>query len=640
MTRSERSSSFSQFLAEMKRRHVVRFAFGYAAAAFVILQLAEIVFPAFGIGEGGLRVLVVLTGLGFPPALVLAWVYDITTEGIKRTTDGGAPSPILSRMSLAALLIVTIGATGAVGIYLAERGVFDSAVNDRPATRSPVQRVAYDPSQPIRSLAVLPLDDFSPDASQAYFTSGMHEELIAKLSMLPGVRVVSRTTVMRYAGSELTSPEIGAELDVDVLIGGSVSRTLDPDRTRVRLEITHAASDDIIKSLEWDETDLTDVLAFQTEVAHEVVHEIESDHEESLFQRTALNIVPAAQDAYFRGKYEYEKGTADGYRTAIGYFEEAVAEAPEFAPAMAGLAGARFLVGLADPDLAEEELAQAREEAHLALSMDSTSMEALEVVDLIERSMPRIMSAAVTASTLPTAPKAVHVMTMAGDGDSIVVDLSAFDTAWITATTSLGERIEEQVRRVSFGPTGGRATLDARQLMSAGRYDEASDVLEAIVEGNPGSVQAWEMLARSRMASGNAVDASRVIERWHDSGVAGAPDEAWVLSLQEATEREGTRGYWEWTLDRLTAREADGEPVPRTELATAHAALGHADEAFGYLYQALEAGEPAILALRFDPVWDELRNDPRFRDIGRQAQQIRFSPAMRRPPRGGRGDGR
>ena len=140
------TSGFGQFAAEMRRRHVVRFALGYAAAAFVVLQLAEIVFPAFGMGEGALRILVVAVGLGFPPALVLAWVYDVTTEGIKRTTDGNQTNPVLPRLAVGGLLIATVGVTGALGAYLADQGVFEPAagVADEP-TATPVRKCLKPP---------------------------------------------------------------------------------------------------------------------------------------------------------------------------------------------------------------------------------------------------------------------------------------------------------------------------------------------------------------------------------------------------------------------------------------------------------------------------------------------------------------
>ena len=101
MAPADDSSNFGRFVAEMRRRHVVRFALGYAAAAFVVLQLAEIVLPAFGLGEGALRAVVVVTALGFPPALVLAWVYDITTDGIRRTSESPGESAALPRLASA-----------------------------------------------------------------------------------------------------------------------------------------------------------------------------------------------------------------------------------------------------------------------------------------------------------------------------------------------------------------------------------------------------------------------------------------------------------------------------------------------------------------------------------------------------------
>ena len=270
MPDSNHTSGFGQFVAEMRRRHVVRFAFGYLAAAFVILQLAEIVFPAFGLGEGALRLLVVVTGLGFPPALVLAWVYDITTEGIKRTAAGDDASPVLPKLALGGLLIATLGVTGALGAYLADQGVFDEVETVDGIEPLPVRAAAFVPGTPIRSIAVLPLDDFSPSGDQAYFAAGMHEEIIAKLGLLDGLRVVSRRTVMRYTGTTLTMAQIGSELDVDVIVEGSVNRT--ENQTRVTLRIVHAASESDIETLQWDEAVIDDVLEFQTEVAHMLVH--------------------------------------------------------------------------------------------------------------------------------------------------------------------------------------------------------------------------------------------------------------------------------------------------------------------------------------------------------------------------------
>ena len=432
------------------------------------------------------------------------------------------------------------------------------------------------------------------------------------------------------------------ELGVDVLVEGSVSRG--GDRVRVTLQIIHAPSDSHIETLQWDRENIEDLLAFQTEIAQAVVHEIDS-HEDGTFGRVASSSVdPAAQEAYFRAKLEYDRGTADGYRMARDYFQEALAADPDFAPAMAGLAGARFLVGLGDPEMAEAELAKAHEEAHAALELDSMSMEVKEVLSFIERSMPRVMAKLVVPEE-PLMGSGVHVMTIPGTFDSIVVDLGAFDTTWVSAMTSLGQGIEERVRRrsMSMGRAGGavnQQAQEARQLMSSGRYTEAARLLERVVEEAPQMAPAWEMLARSRVASGDVAAAAGVIGQWHETGTPNAPDESWVLRLEDAVEFEGARGYWAWRLDRLTALAAAGEPVPRMEFAAAHAALGNDDQAFLFLMEALVRAEPGVLTLRVDPVWDDLRRDPRFREAARQAQAMRFSPT-RRPARGrGAGDGR
>ena len=143
---------------------------------------------------------------------------------------------------------------------------------------------------------------------------------------------------------------------------------------------------------------------------------------------------------------------------------------------------------------------------------------------------------------------------------------------------------------------------------------------------------AWEMLTRSHVASGNVTAAAAAVRAWSESGGVGAPDVETALRLEDAVEFEGERGFWAWTLDRLRAREAGGDPAPRVEWAAAHAGLGDRDGAFAYLYDALEQGERGLLSLRFDPVWDELRSDARFADLAREVRAIRFAPT-RRPPR-------
>jgi TolB-like protein len=622
-------SGFGQFLAEMRRRHVGRFAFGYAAAAFVVLQLAEIVFPAFGIGEGGLRLLVVATGLGFPPSLVLAWMYDLTTEGFQRT-DGVMAGPLLPRLALGALLVATIGVMGALGMYLERQGVFESPAAQLDDVLPAVQLASYDPTEPIRSIAVLPLDDYSEAQDQAYFTSSMHEELIAKLSFLDEVRVVSRTSVMQFAGATMTMPEISRMLDVDVVIEGSVART--ERRTRVTLQLIHAPSDTHIETLQWDREDVEDVLAFQTEIARDVVEQVSTQYDESMFVQTAGNVVPEAQDAYMRGRYEYEQGTEESLRMATEYFEDALDIDPDFAPAMAGVAGARFLIELERDDLSPDNVVGAHEVAREALQLDSASAEVREVFSLIERSLPGLIGDTPMIPAPGSPEGTVHVFSVNAGQDTIIVEKPMLDSAWVAVQTGLGERIAARMRTRELAAgrdDNDRAFIEARQQALAGRFPAAILHLERVVRDAPEKSDAWDLLARIEVSSGELRSGVETLDEWRESGAPGAPSRDDLRDLIELIRTDGAEGYWAWRLDRLEQRMADGAHVPFMELATAYAGMGEDDQAIEHLITAIQEGEHGIFSLRSDPVWDELRSDPRIKELGRQSRSLRFGPRRR-----------
>jgi TolB-like protein len=621
-THDGQPSTFSRFFAEMKRRHVVRFALGYAAAAFVVLQLAEILFPAFDIGDTGLRVLVVAVALLFPPAVVLAWVFDITAGGIKKTSDDAPedrrlPSEsLLPRVSLLALTLVIVGA---VALWVARVGVLeDPEGGGSRGARSQPTLVAYDPTVPIRSLAVLPLDNFSGDGSPDYFTSGLQEELIAQLSQIAGLRVVSRTSVQRFHGSGTPIPQIGRELQVDAVIEGSVRR--DASQVRITLQLIHAPSDTHVWAHQYDRP-LTDVLSLQSEVALDIAGQIQADlgpDEARALQRVASRDVDAeAQDAYLRGKYELGKGTPEGNRSALQFFEKSVDVDSSFAPALANLAGTRFLVGMADSARAPRTWAQAQQEARRALELDSTSVEAQEVMSLILGSLPGSVA-------YPGVKGAPGTEVAVG-----VPDAPLLDTAWVASMTQLGQRIADQMRSGGAGTERAgniQRLVGARQLMAAGMFEEAAHMLSDLVDHAPDLGPAWELLARTQISTGDVEGAVGALEGWSARGGDEAPTSAQLRALRDAVNRDGGVGYWRWTLERLETRTAAGERVPPTERAVALAGTGDANGAFAALESALSQHDRGLATLERDPVWDGLRGDPRFADIVRQSRMIRHRP--------------
>lgn len=632
---SPRPSRLALFLAELKRRHVVRFSVGYAAVAFVVLQLAEIVFPAFGIGETGLRILVVAVALLFPPAVVLAWIFDVTGEGLERTAD--APGPRSRLVPGLALLVLSVAIVGGVWLWLAQEGVLEQQASPRgrrAGTAEPAL-VAYDPAEPVRALAVLPLDDFSGGEDGAYFTLGMQEELIAQLSQIPGLRVVSRTSVQRYAGADVPISRIGRELQVDAVIEGSVRRS--GDEVRITVQLIHAASDTHIWTQQYDRA-LQNVLALQSEVALDIARQIQAEispEEASVLQQVATRAVdPEAQDAYLRGRYEASKGTPEALVQARSLFEAAVEEDSSFAPALASLAGTRFLIGLADSMVAEEELTRAQAEAAKALELDSASVEAREVLSLIRRNLPvQVFSGDVARELARGLPRPGP-----GAGAPATPETGAPpvpDTAWFQALSALGRQIEFQVRsqgRAAANDAGTARFVGARGLMAAGMFDDAVEMLSDVVDAQPNLAPAWELMARAEMARGNLGGAVGAVEAWSARGGPDAPDAVAVKALRSNVEQEGGVGFWRWTLNRLDARSAAGGRVAPSDLAAARAGIGDAEGALRALEEALAQRDRGLVSLQKDPVWDDLRNDPRFTEVARRSRGIHADPRGRDGP--------
>ncbi len=652
-------------MAELQRRHVVRLMVTYAAVAFVVLQLAEITFPAFSVQQGALRLLVIVAALGLPVVLVFAWVFDITPQGIRRTEDLGTQSDLvdslLPRMSLLAVTLLTVGAVGWWAVVT--NGVVSPTSVGGGGLSPTVQPVSFDPSAPITSLAVLPFDDFSAEP-QAYFAAGMHEALVAKLSQLPSVRVVSRTSVMRYAGQNLkTAPEIAAELGVDGLIEGSV--ILDGDRVRITVQLIHGPSDTHVWTESYEE-DFSDVLSLQAAVAEAIALAVQvqlsPDDQVTMATLSFGSQVDAAQESFMRGRYAQSQGTSEGYQEAVGHFQNAVTLDPEFAAAHASLAGAELMRGLAAPDIHEVDLEEARRHAARALELNEDLPEAHEVLAMINGELARGVSelrasgvqilapddappvfALVVSDSARTAPIRVGsgppppVLEVEESEEQRVTGFvfAADSAAWIVGVTEIGQ----QLRR-AWASFAEMQVLDgtnqnpkwliqtARQLSLAGHGDAAEAMLEEFSRSSPEYAQAWEDLERMYSLSGRY---DRIVQLRWDKAEAGHGDEAEAEAIEEALSDLGVFGYWTVRLQELEGMDEVGEDVSHVQIARAHAALGNSQSAIDHLEEAFRERDVGLIALGRDPVWDSLRQEPRFR---RLVTRLRSSSRgrQRRPP--------
>jgi len=343
------SSRVLRFAGAMGRRRVWRTALAYAAVVFVLLQMGEIVFPAFGAPDWALRALVVSSFLGFPVVLCLAWVFDITNHGIEitdRSKEEGS-NGINRSLPRLALLAVTLSIVGGMGWWTvqdtirAESSALTAGVGcDVVLAGSEEDRMA------VRSLAILPLDDFSETEGGEYFTAGLHEELVSQISQIPDARVVSRTSVVQFDRSGKAMPAIAAELGVDGVVEGSVFRS--GNRVRITVQLIHGPSDTHIWANSYEGT-TEDAIAFQREVAETIAAEIQA----VLFGDTEPGPEPerlarssGVDEEYLRARSEHAKGTKEGLDSAILYYRRAVEDDSSFTAAQAGLAEVQFRLGI------------------------------------------------------------------------------------------------------------------------------------------------------------------------------------------------------------------------------------------------------------------------------------------------------
>src|SRR5213596_2435041 len=355
------------FFGELKRRNVYKVAVAYAVVAWLLIQIATQVFPFFEIPNWAVRLVVLLLIIGFPIALVIAWAFEITPEGIKRTEDVDLSAARRSKKHTW-IYIVVIGAAISAALFFLGRYTAGT-------------KGAASPNQPSnKSIAVLPFVNMSADKHDEYLSDGMTEELINALARVPGLRVPGRSSSFAFKGKNEDDifRKVGEQLHVNAVLEGSVRKA--GDKLRITAQLINVADGFHL----WSETydgDMKDILAVQSDVAKRVVQALQVqlgvEEARALSKKPTEN--PEAHRLYLLGRYHFAKFTRAGWTNAIHYFEEALQVDPNFALAYCGLAdtygwaGGQLMPGreawAKETELAEKALALDPNlaEAHLAM---------------------------------------------------------------------------------------------------------------------------------------------------------------------------------------------------------------------------------------------------------------------------------
>jgi len=333
------------FLTELKRRNVIRMAGLYLVGAWLVVQVAGTLLPMFGAPAGMMRSVVVLLAIGFLPALVFAWVFELTPEGIKRDADvppeasiGKQTAQRMEHVTVALLLV-------AVAYFALDKYVL---APKRAAATGVADAVAAAVKAHGKSIAVLPFENLSEDKANGYFADGIQDQILTSLAQIGDLKVISRTSTQKYASRPENLQQIARELGVEHILEGSVQRDSASNKVRINVQLIEAATDSHLWAQNYDRT-LEDMFAVQSEVAQKIAQALAANlsrgEREALRQKPTE--VPEAYEAYLRAR-AFNATVVQTRKQAdaiLDGFREAVRLDPKFALAWAQLARECFRTG-------------------------------------------------------------------------------------------------------------------------------------------------------------------------------------------------------------------------------------------------------------------------------------------------------
>jgi TolB-like protein/DNA-binding winged helix-turn-helix (wHTH) protein/Tfp pilus assembly protein PilF len=458
------------------------------------------------------------------------------------------------------------------------------------------------PSPVIRSLAVLPFESLSSDASQDYFADGMTDELISDLGQVSALRVVSRTSVMAYKHARKPLPQIARELNVDAVVEGTVLRS--GEQVRITAQLIEASADKHLWSQSYEGA-LRDTLALQNKVAKAIADQIgiSLNPQEQAALKNVKVVNPEAYVSYLKGRYFWNKRTADSLKVALAYFNQAIEEDPKFAQAYSGLADTYALLGdwqyaVMTPKEALPkakaaaikalELDRALGEAHNSLAFcldgfdwdfDSAGKEFRRAIELNPGYATAHHWYAWHLSLLGRYDEAIAEMRKAENLDPLSLIINADLAELLALAHSSDESIRQSRKTIEMDPNFGLAHNHLGQAyLQKQMYDEAAAELQKAVHLSGNSPTCIASLARAYVASGKRSEAAKLLN---------------------GLKKRSNPGY-----------------SHALEIAVIYAALGDTDQAMNWLEQGYEERfNPGVL-LR--PGFDPLRSDPRFQDLVRR----------------------
>ncbi|PYS59907.1 MAG: hypothetical protein DMF76_15210 [Acidobacteria bacterium] len=569
------------FFSELKRRNVYKVAVAYIVAGWALSQGIAQVFPVFDIPNWAIRLIVILIIIGLPIALVLAWSFEITPQGIKRTETADAMPEATRKKKHVWIYVVVIGAVLSISLFFLGR--FTALNTASPARTSN------------KSIAVLPFANLSRDPDNEYFAAGIQDEIISRIAQISDLKVVSCSSTQRYKGIARNLRQVASELGVTNVLEGSVQKS--NDQVHVNVQLVNALTDTHLWANIYDRK-LVDVFGVESEIAKNIAEALQArltGSEKSSIAKTPT-VNPEAYELYLKGRFFWNKRTGEDLRKAIDYFKQATTKDPDYALAYAGLADSYLLLPNYGGASSKEALPPARAAAKKALELDDSLAEAhasLGLLATIELDLDRATSELERAVQLkPNYATAHHWFALS------LMTLGRYAPA-----------IAEGKRAVELDPLSLIINADFSWIyFCARRYDEAEAQARKTLEMDPRFFLAHYYLGTALQLKGHLNEAipefRKAFESNNDPYSLGILGQAYARSGQKEDARK--------ILTRLN-EQRNARRVAHYAMDLVYLGLGDKEHAIDELDRGYRDGETNYLfVIKVDPLLDDLRGDPRF----------------------------